>query len=93
MNLQERVLSVLTNRVRIFISTNALYLISSCKKGNLNTFRYSGFIPFQFVSEVVIGAPYAVTPELMDHFKVDLVVHGRTPVMPDEDGSDPYAVS
>ena len=45
------------------------------------------------MSEVVIGAPYSVTPELMDHFKVDLVVHGYTPVMPDEDGSDPYDVS
>jgi hypothetical protein len=41
----------------------------------------------------VIGAPYAVTKELMDHFKVDLVVHGKTEVFPDTDGSDPYAVS
>lgn len=24
----------------------------------------------QYVSEVVIGAPYAVTADLMDHFKV-----------------------
>ena len=51
------------------------------------------FFYCQYVSEVVIGAPYSVTPELMDHFKVDLVVHGYTPVMPDEDGSDPYDVS
>lgn len=28
----------------------------------------------QYVSEVVIGAPYAVTADLMDHFKV-LVTH------------------
>ena len=26
--------------------------------------------PLQYVSEVVIGAPYAVTKDLMDHFKV-----------------------
>ncbi|XP_046533072.1 ethanolamine-phosphate cytidylyltransferase isoform X2 [Equus quagga] len=44
----------------------------------------------QYVSEVVIGAPYAVTAELLDHFKVDLVCHGKTEVMPDKDGSDPY---
>ena len=47
----------------------------------------------KYVDEVVIGAPYAVTKELMDHFKVDLVVHGETEVMPDVDGSDPYMVS
>ncbi|XP_005105781.2 ethanolamine-phosphate cytidylyltransferase [Aplysia californica] len=43
------------------------------------------------VSEVVIGAPYAVTKDLLEHFKVDVVCHGMTPVMPDEDGTDPYA--
>ncbi len=47
---------------------------------------------FQFVSEVVIGAPYAVTSELMDHFKINLVCHGTSTVMADEDGSDPYGV-
>ena len=26
-------------------------------------------------------------------FQVDVVCHGQTPVMPDVDGSDPYAVS
>lgn len=45
----------------------------------------------KYVSEVVIGAPYAVTSELMEHFKVDVVCHGMTPVMPDVDDSDPYA--
>ncbi|XP_047565171.1 ethanolamine-phosphate cytidylyltransferase isoform X1 [Lutra lutra] len=44
----------------------------------------------RYVSEVVIGAPYAVTAELLDHFKVDLVCHGKTEIMPDKDGSDPY---
>lgn len=28
----------------------------------------------------------------MDHFKVDLVVHGQTSVLPDLDGKDPYEV-
>lgn len=45
----------------------------------------------RYVSEVVIGAPYSVTADLIDHFKVDLVCHGRTDVVPDKDGSDPYA--
>ncbi len=45
------------------------------------------------MSEVVIGAPYSVSPALMDHFKVDVVCHGNTPVMDDVDGTDPYAVS
>lgn len=45
----------------------------------------------RYVSEVVIGAPYAVTADLMDHFKVDVVCHGQTPIMPDVDGADPYA--
>jgi len=36
---------------------------------------------------VVIGAPYGVTKELMDHFKVDIVVHGTTIVSNDIDGS------
>lgn len=46
---------------------------------------------FQYVSEVVIGAPYSVTTDLMEHFRVDMVIHGHTPIMPDGDGSDPYS--
>ncbi|XP_046553745.1 ethanolamine-phosphate cytidylyltransferase-like isoform X2 [Haliotis rubra] len=45
----------------------------------------------KYVSEVVIGAPFAVTKDLMNHFKVDMVCHGMTPIMPDIDGSDPFA--
>jgi len=44
------------------------------------------------VSEVVIGAPYSVSVETMEHFKIDIVCHGHTYVHPDIDGSDPYAV-
>ena len=46
----------------------------------------------QYVSEVVIGAPYTVTAELMDHFKVDVVCHGKTKIAVDVDGGDPYLV-
>jgi len=44
------------------------------------------------VSEVVIGAPYSVSAEMMEHFKVDIVCHGQTYIHPDVDGNDPYAV-
>ncbi|KAK6187180.1 hypothetical protein SNE40_005261 [Patella caerulea] len=53
--------------------------------------RVLSVLACRYVSEVVIGAPYSVTNELMDHFKVDVVCHGQTPIMPDIDGSDPYA--
>lgn len=52
--------------------------------------RVLSVLACKYVSEVVIGAPYAVTAELMDHFKVNAVFHGTTPVMPDVDGFDPY---
>lgn len=53
--------------------------------------RVLSVLACKYVSEVVIGAPYAVTRNLMEHFKVDLVFHGQTPIQPDADGSDPYA--
>jgi hypothetical protein len=28
----------------------------------------------------------------MEHFRVDLVVHGKSPVLPDVDNKDPYEV-
>lgn len=45
----------------------------------------------KFVSEVVIGAPYSVTSDLLDHFQVSLVCHGATEIMVDRDGMDPYS--
>ena len=45
----------------------------------------------RYVNEVVIGAPYTVTAETMDHFKIDVVVHGMTDVEPDfRTNKDPY---
>ena len=46
----------------------------------------------QYVNEVVIGSPYGVSAELMDHFKIDLVCHGKSNYTPAMDGSDPYKV-
>lgn len=51
----------------------------------------SSSLYLQYVNEVVIGAPYEVTRDLMEHFNVSIVCHGQTPIMPCEDGSDPYA--
>lgn len=52
--------------------------------------RVLSVLAYKCVDEVVIGAPYSVTKSLMDHFKVDLVIHGKTNVALDVDGSDPY---
>ena len=47
---------------------------------------------FQYVSEVVIGAPYTVTEALLKHLKVDVVCRGRGVVPLDVSGRDPYDV-
>lgn len=44
------------------------------------------------MNEVVFGAPYSVSADLMEHFKVDIVCHGQTKISLDEDQQDPYAV-
>ena len=46
----------------------------------------------QYVDEVLIGAPYILTEDLMNYYNIHLVVHGSTPVTPNPDGSDPFAV-
>ncbi|XP_070580818.1 ethanolamine-phosphate cytidylyltransferase-like isoform X2 [Ptychodera flava] len=52
--------------------------------------RVLSVLACKYVAEVVIGAPYKVDADLLNHFKVDVVCHGQTPVMADVDGSDPY---
>lgn len=52
--------------------------------------RVLSVLAYRCVDEVVIGAPYAVTKSLMDHFKVDIVCHGKTNIADDVDGKDPY---
>ncbi|CAG2105050.1 unnamed protein product [Medioppia subpectinata] len=53
--------------------------------------RVLSVLACKYVNEVVIGAPYSVKSDLMNHFKVDVVIHGHTDIHPDADGSDPYA--
>lgn len=52
--------------------------------------RVLSVLACKYVSEVVIGAPYTVNKDLMDHFGVHMVIHGNTPVMDDENGQDPF---
>jgi len=53
--------------------------------------RTLSVLAYRCVDEVVIGAPYEVTAEMLEHFNVTLVCHGMTNVMPAHDGTDPYA--
>ncbi|XP_061715065.1 ethanolamine-phosphate cytidylyltransferase isoform X2 [Cydia pomonella] len=53
--------------------------------------RVLSVLACKYVHEVVIGAPYSVTAELMEHFKVQVVCHGDTAIARGADGADPYA--
>jgi len=54
--------------------------------------RTLSVLAYRCVDEVVIGAPYSVSEEMMGHLNVSIVCHGKTTVMPDENGEDPYKV-
>lgn len=48
----------------------------------------------KYVDEVIIGAPYSVTEDVLNtEYNVTVVVHGTTSSEPDIDGKDPYEVS
>lgn len=53
--------------------------------------RVLSVLACKYVNQVIIGAPYKVTKDLVDQFKVNVVAHGATNIMDDEDGTDPYA--
>lgn len=53
--------------------------------------RVLSVLACKYVNEVVIGAPYCVTEDLLDHFKVDVVCHGQTPIALQDGKIDPYA--
>merc|ERR1711902_321626 len=48
--------------------------------------RTLSVLAYRAVDEVVIGAPYTVTAEMMEHFNISLVVHGKTNIAEDVDG-------
>uniref|UniRef100_A0AAG5DC19 ethanolamine-phosphate cytidylyltransferase n=1 Tax=Anopheles atroparvus TaxID=41427 RepID=A0AAG5DC19_ANOAO len=54
--------------------------------------RVLSVLACKYVNEVVIGAPYSVTADLMEHFNVSLVCHGQTHIACDVGNIDPYAI-
>ncbi|XP_036322186.1 ethanolamine-phosphate cytidylyltransferase-like [Rhagoletis pomonella] len=54
--------------------------------------RMLGVLACKYVNELIIGAPYCVTEDLLDTFKIDVVCHGQTPIALDDGKIDPYAV-
>jgi len=46
----------------------------------------------RYVDEVVIGAPFNVTAEMIDQLNLGLIVHGDDPVIK-PDGKDPYEIA
>lgn len=45
--------------------------------------RVLSVLACKYVSEVVIGAPYVVSKDLVDHFNISVVVHGNILPKPD----------
>lgn len=57
---------------------------------NLNE-RVLSVLSCRYVDEVIIGAPYSVTKDVLEKiYKVDVVVHGIHQVLLDADQQDPY---
>lgn len=54
--------------------------------------RVLSVLACRYVNQVIIGAPYDVTEELIKQFKINVVAHGKTPIMPTVDNKDPYLV-
>lgn len=54
--------------------------------------RVLSVLACKYVNEVVMDVPYEITEELIDHFKIDIVCHGKTYIDLDENGRDPYGV-
>ncbi|KAJ1981927.1 choline phosphate cytidylyltransferase [Dimargaris xerosporica] len=53
--------------------------------------RVLSVLQCRYVDEVIIGAPYSVTKDVLEKvYKVDIVAHGKAASPADLDGSDPY---
>jgi ethanolamine-phosphate cytidylyltransferase len=56
--------------------------------------RVLSVLACRYVDEVIIGAPYSVTKDVLGKvYNVSIVAHGNTPTEPDLDGKDPYEVT
>jgi len=53
--------------------------------------RVLSVLACKYVNQVIIGAPYNVSKEVIDQFKINKVVHGKTKVFEMDEGVDPYA--
>ncbi len=57
---------------------------------NLNE-RVLSVLSCKYVDEVIIGAPYSVTKDVLEKvYKVSVVAHGPSTPLPDENQEDPY---
>ncbi|KAI7866299.1 hypothetical protein BDF14DRAFT_1969459 [Spinellus fusiger] len=55
--------------------------------------RVLSVLSCRYVDEVIIGAPYSVTEDVLNTgFSVKIVAHGSTTTKVDVDGSDPYKI-
>lgn len=55
--------------------------------------RILNVLSCRYVDEVVIGAPYSVTSDLLSSsFSISMVIHGKTALDLDVDDQDPYQV-
>uniref|UniRef100_A0A8D8YCM6 ethanolamine-phosphate cytidylyltransferase n=1 Tax=Cacopsylla melanoneura TaxID=428564 RepID=A0A8D8YCM6_9HEMI len=52
--------------------------------------RVLSVLACKYVDEVVIGAPYTVTGDMLSQLRVHTVCRGLAAVLPDQDGRDPY---
>ncbi|KAL6072601.1 choline phosphate cytidylyltransferase, variant 2 [Balamuthia mandrillaris] len=72
-------------------------VVNRYKKANfpiMNLYeRVLSVLSCKYVDEVVIAAPEKITKEFIDGLNIQCVVHGKDPVEPCEDGSDPYEVA
>lgn len=78
----------------LIVGLHTDHVVNQYKGGNYPIMnlheRVLSVLACKYVNEVVIGAPYEVTSDLMEHFKVDVVCHGRTKIS--EQHGDPYEI-
>jgi len=80
----------------LIVGVHSDHIVNRHKGGNFPIMnlheRTLSVLACRYVSEVIIGAPYIVTQDLIKQFGINLVVHGWTNSGFDENGQDCYAV-
>ncbi|XP_076272545.1 ethanolamine-phosphate cytidylyltransferase-like isoform X1 [Rhynchophorus ferrugineus] len=54
--------------------------------------RAMNVLSYRYVSNVILDAPYQITEQLMEEYKIDLVIHGQAPILENEEEMDRYKV-